>query len=335
VTAWLWIGFVAFVLLMLALDLCVVNRRPHEVRAREALAWTTVCIALALAFNTLVYFMYEHHWLGVGLREPGRGTPLDGRAAALQFLTGWLVEYSLSVDNIFVMAVIFSFFKVPNRHQHRILFWGVLGALIMRGMMIGCGTALISHFRWTTYVFAAFLLYTAARLLTMRDHDPDPEKGLVLRFARRFLRVGPAHARGDGPARFFTRVNGRWAVTPLFLVLLVIETTDVVFAVDSIPAIIGITHDPFLVFTSNIFAILGLRSLYFALLAVLDRFRYLKLSLVFVLAFVGVKMLLDDTRFEVPTEWSLGAIGLILALGAAASLLLGKRIAPPPDPPAT
>ncbi|MEX2217994.1 MAG: TerC/Alx family metal homeostasis membrane protein [Phycisphaerales bacterium] len=321
-TSLLWVGFVVFVVVMLFVDLAVLNRGSREIRAREALAWTAVCVTLALVFNVLVYFMYEHHWLGIGLRPEGSTEPvLGGRTAALQFFAGWLVEYSLSVDNIFVIAIIFSYFRVPLGYQHRVLFWGILGALVMRGAMIAAGTTLIEHFHWTIYVFAAILLATAVRLLLTTEDKLDPERGVVLRLARRFLPVSP----GLDGQRFFTRVEGRFAVTPLFLVLLVVETTDVVFAVDSIPAIIGITRDPFLVFTSNVFAVLGLRSLYFALAAFMDKFRYLKLSLVFVLGFVAIKMFLDGLGVHIKIEVSLGVIAVLLAGGVGASLLVSGR----------
>jgi TerC family integral membrane protein len=313
-TLWLWVGFVAFILLMLWLDLAVINRRAHVVRAREAIAWTGVCVALALAFNVLVYFMYQHHCLGIG-GEPGEG--LSGREAAEQFFAGWLIEYSLSLDNILVMAVIFRHFRVPAQHQHRLLFWGVLGALVMRGAMILAGAALISRFWWTEYVFGGILLWTAIRMFLAGDQDPEPERGWVLRAARRVLPISASFC-GE---RFVVTENGRRLFTPLFLVLLVVETTDVIFAVDSIPAVFGITRDPFLVFTSNVFAILGLRSLYFALAAMIGYFRHVKTSLVLVLGFVGVKMILGHA-YPITTGVSLAVVGGLLGLGLAASLLL-------------
>jgi len=245
---------------------------------------------------------------------------LNGADAAEQFFTGWLVEYALSLDNIFVIALIFQYFRVPAQFQHRVLFWGILGALVMRGIMIAAGTTLIQRFEWIEYVFGAFLLLTAVKMLVSGDSSPDPDKGWVVRLSRRLFRVSPAY---EGTA-FFTRIDNRFAVTPLFIVLMVVETTDVIFAVDSIPAIIGITKDPFLVFTSNVFAILGLRSLYFALAAIIDKFRYLKTSLVFVLGFIGIKMLGHEV-LEVSTRVSLLSIGLILGLGLAASALASRR----------
>jgi tellurite resistance protein TerC len=324
---WLWAGFLLFIVVMLTLDLGVINRRAHVISGREAIGWTLVCIGLALAFNVLVYFMYEHHWLGIGtatVQPTGRAAalmPQSGREAAQMFFAGWVVEYSLSMDNIFVIALIFQYFRVPEQYQHRVLFWGILGALIMRGAMIGAGTALIRHFDWMEYLFGAFLIYTAVRMLLAGDEPPDPERGWVVRLARRLLPMTPAFDRD----RFFGRIDGRRAMTPLFLVLLVVETTDVVFAVDSIPAILAITHDPFLVFTSNVFAILGLRSMYFALAAIIDKFRYLKVSLVFVLAFVGVKMLIGVWDIHIPTAASLVVIVLILCGGLVASALASRR----------
>ena len=316
-TSLLWAGFLAFILLMLFLDLCVLNRRAHVVRVREAIAWTCVCIVLALAFNVLVYFLYENHWLGVGL---GQDPPLEGREAAQQFFAGWLIEYSLSLDNIFVIALIFQYFRVPETFQHRVLFWGILGALVMRGGMILAGAALIRYFSWTEYLFGAVLLYSAYKMLMSGGSDPEPERGWVVRSARRIFRISPAY-EGE---KFFTRVDSRFAITPLFLVLLVVETTDVIFAVDSIPAIFAITQDPFIVFTSNVFAILGLRSLYFALAAIIDKFRYLKTSLVVVLAFVGVKMLIGDL-YHIPTAASLITIVAILSVGLVASAFASRR----------
>lgn len=321
---WLWVGFIAFILAALALDLGVINRKAHVISAPMAFAWTGVTVAMALAFNVAVYFIYEHHWLGMGLPdEAGRGG-LNGRTAALLYFTGWLVEYALSVDNIFVIAMIFAYFRIPNAYQHRVLFWGVLGALVMRGVMIVVGVSLIHAFEWMIYVFALILLITSIRMLLTGDHDLDPERGLMLRLARRFFRITP---RLDGQ-KFFTRIDGKLAATPLFVVLLVIEATDLVFAVDSIPAIIGITRDPFLIFTSNVFAVLGLRSLYFALAAAIGTFRYLKPALVIVLLFVAIKMLLEGLDVHIPVAVSLGVIGAILTTGVIASLISAARRRP-------
>lgn len=314
---WLWIGFVALVLFLLALDLGVFNRKAHVVSAGEALGWTALWIALALLFNAAVYYLYEHHLLGVGLEI---GHPLDGRQAALQFFTGYLIEKSLSLDNIFVIALIFAYFGVPLRHQHRLLFWGVLGALVLRGLMIIAGVALINRFSWMVYVLGALLLVTAVKMLVARHDNLDSERNPLVRLARRFYPVSDDTESG----RFFTRVDGHRIITPLLLALLVIESTDVLFAVDSIPAIFAVTRDPFIIFTSNVFAILGLRSLYFVLASALERFRYLKMSLAFILAFVGVKMILAH-QHPIPTMISLAVIAGILVVGVIASVLHGHR----------
>jgi tellurite resistance protein TerC len=316
-TVLVWTAFIVLVLGMLALDLGVFHRRAHVVGAREALGWTGVWIVAALAFNVGLYFMYEHHWLGIG-RELGH--ELSGRQAALQFFTGYVIEKSLSLDNIFVIALIFAYFAVPAIYQHRVLFWGVVGALVMRGVMIAAGTVLIRRFDWMVYVFGGLLLITAVKMLIVRHDNLEPERNPLVKLARRLYPVSASYQA----ERFFTRVDGRRAITPLFLVLLVVESSDVLFAVDSIPAIFAVTHDPFLVFTSNVFAILGLRSLYFALAAVMHRFRYVKISLVFVLVFVGVKMLLAH-HHPIPTLFSLAVISGILLVGIAASVLGAHR----------
>lgn len=311
-TIWLWIGFVGFIVAMLALDLGVFNRKAHVIGIREAFLWTGFWIVLALVFNVLVYFMYENHWLGIGLEI---GETVDGAQAALWFFTGYLVEKSLSLDNIFVIALIFTYFKVPGQYQHRVLYWGILGALIMRGAMIFAGSALIHQFTWTIYLFGGLLLITAVRLLVQKHETVEPEKNPLIRLARK---VYPVSAEMHGQ-KFFTIENGRRAITPLFLVLLMVESSDVIFAVDSIPAIFAITSDTFIVFTSNIFAILGLRSLYFALASVIDKFRYLRISLVFLLGYIGVKMMLSHV-YPIPTLFSLAVICGILGIGVLASL---------------
>lgn len=321
-TIWLWVGFIVLVLGLLALDLGVFHRKAHVIGIREALAWTGFWIVLALVFNVAVYYIYKHHWLGIGV-------DLDGHSAALQFFTGYVIEKSLSLDNIFVIALIFAYFKVPGIHQHRVLFWGIVGALVMRGIMILAGAALIQRFDWMVYVFGGLLLLTAVKMLVVRHDNLSPEKNPLFRLARRLYPVSSGFHGGH----FFTMVDGQRAITPLFLVLIVVESSDLLFAVDSIPAIFAITTDPFLVFTSNVFAILGLRSLYFALAGMIDRFRYLKISLVFVLAYVGVKMLLSH-HHPIPTFVSLSVIGGILFVGVVASMLPGRRdSAPPTSPP--
>jgi tellurite resistance protein TerC len=361
---WLWTGFIVFVLTMLAIDLFVLNREAHVVRVKEAMIWTGVCVALALLFNIAVYFIYKHNWLDIGSQFVESHAPLAGfnegadapsphrigLKAAGEFLTGWIIEYSLSLDNIFVIAVIFAHFRVPLQFQHRVLFWGILGALILRAVMILAGAALISRFEWIMYVFGAFLIFTAIKLLGS-DEEPDIEKNLVLKWGRKLMPV----TRGYHEQKFFVREAGRLMATPLFLVLLVVEATDVVFAVDSIPAIFGITRDPFLVFTSNVFAILGLRSLYFALSAMIRKFEYLNYSLAAILAFVGVKMILEQggpaflndkliapltgynwVKVHVHTAVSLGFIILALTSGVVLSLRAARRHpeGPAPTPPA-
>jgi tellurite resistance protein TerC len=300
---WLWAGFNAFVLAMLALDLGVFHRKAHEVSIREAAGWSAVWVALALAFNYGVYHF-------------------AGRDAGLQFLTGYLIEKALSVDNIFVFVLVFSYFRVPARYQHRVLFWGILGALVMRGIMIAAGAALIARFHWVIYLFGAFLVVTGIRMATQKEHAIEPESNPVIRLIRRLVPVtGQYHGQS-----FFVREGGRRVATPLFVVLAFVETTDLIFAVDSIPAVFAVTTDPFLVYTSNVFAILGLRALYFLLAGVIHRFHFLKLGLSAVLVFVGAKMLLADA-YEVPMGLSLGIIALVLAVSVVASLLYPRAAA--------
>ena len=297
----LWGGFLAFVLAMLALDLGVFHRKAHTVSLKEAAIWSAVWISLAVVFCVGV-----HHWYG-----PER---------ALEFATGYVIEKALSVDNIFVFVVIFAYFAVPPALQHRVLFWGILGALLMRAIFIMLGGAFLAKFHWAIYVFGGILVLTGIKLLIQRNEHYDPAGNPIVKIFRRFMPVSEEY---DGQ-NFFTRVDGRLFATPLFLALLVVEATDVVFAVDSIPAIFAITKDPFIVFTSNIFAILGLRSLYFLLAGVIDKFRYLKLGLSFVLVFVGGKMLMVDF-YKVPVGLSLGVIAGILSLAVIASLIANRR----------
>jgi tellurite resistance protein TerC len=312
-TVWIWVCFLVLVLSLLALDLGVFNRNPHAISAKEALGWTAFWVALALGFNVVVYFMYEHHWLGMGLLK---GHEATGRTAALAFFTGYVVEKSLSLDNIFVIAMIFGYFRVPVQYQHRVLFWGILGALVMRGTMIGAGIAVIQRFTWLIYVFGGLLIVTAVKMLVTSDETIEPEKNPVVRL---FRRVYPVTNEFHGH-HFFVTVGGQHMATPLALALVIVETTDLLFAVDSIPAVFAVTLDPFIVFTSNVFAILGLRSLYFALAAVLDRFHYLKSSLVFVLSFVGVKMVISH-HYPISAPASLSVIVGILLVGVLASIL--------------
>jgi tellurite resistance protein TerC len=294
---WVWVGFNVFVLAMLALDLGVFNRKAHVISFRESIAWTAVWIILALIFNAGVWFYYDSQ-------------------KALEFFTGYLIEKSLSVDNVFVFALLFSYFAVPPVYQHKVLFWGVLGALVLRAVMIALGAALITRFSWIIYVFGAFLIVTGIKMIVQREEAIHPERNPIVRLLRRVMPVTPDY-RGD---RFFVVENGARHATPLFVVLLLVEISDIVFAVDSIPAIFAVTTDPFIVYTSNVFAILGLRSLYFALAGVMDKFHYLKIGLGVVLAFVGVKMMLAHTAYKIDTLVALGAVALILAASVIASL---------------
>jgi len=297
----LWIAFVVFVVAMLAIDLGIFHRKSHVVSTREALVWSGVWIGLALVFNLGVW-----KWFG-----PQRG---------VEFLTGYLIEKSLSIDNIFVFVVIFASLGVPALYQHRVLFWGILSALVLRAGMIFGGTALLTRFHWLIYVFGAFLVFTGVKLYWQRNQQMRPGDGAVLRLAKRLIPSTDRYA-GD---RFFTTENGRRVATPLFMALLLVEATDVVFAVDSIPAIFAVTSDPFIVFTSNIFAILGLRSLFFLLAGIVDKFRYLKVGLAVVLVFVGLKMALIDV-FKVPPFVSLSFIAAVLTASILASLWASKR----------
>jgi tellurite resistance protein TerC len=299
---WPWIGFNVFVLLMLALDLGVFNRKSHVISVKESISWTLVWIALALTFN-----------LGIG--------HFMGNDKALEFLTGYVIEKSLSVDNIFVIALLFSYFSVPPRYQHKVIFWGILGALVMRATMIAVGAKLIAEFAWIIYIFGAFLILTGIKMIVKQETDIHPEQTFVVRLFRRFIPV----TRDYHDGHFFVRQQGALMATPLFIALLVVEFTDLIFAVDSIPAIFAVTRDPFIVYTSNVFAILGLRSLYFALAGVLDKFHYLKFGLGLVLTFVGIKMLLGHSPWRIDTHISLGVIILILTGSVIASLVWPKK----------
>ncbi len=311
----IWIGFIGLVLVLLALDLGVLNKKPHAITTREAMGWTVMWIFISLLFSIFVFHAYNNNWLP-------NSSGLTGSKAVLKYLTGYLVEKSLSMDNIFVIAMIFAYFKVPKQYQHRVLFWGILGALMFRGLMIGLGVVLIKKFAWLTYVFGLFLLYSAYKMWTT-DEGIHPNKNPVIKWVKRFF---PVTKQFEGE-RFFVRRKHILAATPLFVALLVVETTDIMFAFDSIPAIFAITTDPFLVFTSNIFAILGLRSLYFVLASIIDKFRYLQHSLVFILAYVGVKMLLVH-HVEMPEWLSLGVITLSLSAGVMASIWVKRKEVP-------
>lgn len=299
-TAILWISFNVFVLAMLALDLGVFHRKSHEVSVKEALSWTGVWITLAMLFNLFVYWQF-------------------GEEKAIEYFTAYIIEKSLSVDNIFVIIIIFSYFNVPKAYQHKVLFWGILGALVMRVIFIFAGIELIHKFHWLIYIFGGFLVFTGIRILFSKDTKIDPEKNPIVKLVNYLFPVTPTF-RGD---HFFTRIEGRLWVTPLFLVVMMIEGTDLIFAVDSIPAILAISDDPFIVYTSNVFAILGLRSLYFALAGIESYFRYLKYGLSAVLVFVGVKMCIMD-YYKIPVEISLIVIVFILGISMVASLVISK-----------
>jgi tellurite resistance protein TerC len=303
---WLWTGFLAFVLAMLALDLGVFHRKSHKVSLKEALAWTAVWIVLALLFNVGLW-----RWRG---SEP-----------AMEFLAGYLIEKALSVDNIFVFVMIFNFFRVPASYQHKVLFWGILSALVMRAIFIAAGITLLEHFHWLIYVFGAFLIITGIKMAVVKDKEIHPERNPVLRLFRRLVPVTDDY-EGD---RFFVRRDSRLWATPMFVTLLFVELTDLIFAVDSIPAILAITQDTFIVYTSNVFAILGLRALYFALAGVMQLFRYLNYGLALILVFVGVKMSLVNL-YKMPVAGSLSVVAAILAVSVLVSLL---RPAPQPATP--
>ena len=291
-----WLIFLAFVAVLLALDLGVFHKKDHVIGVREALVWTGIWILLSLAFSVAIYFIY------------------DDSEHVLEYLTGYVIEKSLSLDNIFVMAAIFTYFKIPAVYQHRILFWGILGAIVLRGAFILMGAVLIEHFSWVIYVFGVLLLYSAFKMLFLNEDEQDLSQNKIVKIARRFL---PLTTKIEGH-HFFIRENHKFFATPLFLALIVVELSDILFAVDSIPAIFGVTLDPFIVFTSNIMAILGLRSLYFALAAMLGKFDKLKYAIVFVLAFVGIKMLIADF-VHIPTAVSLAVIVVSLVAGVIAS----------------
>jgi len=309
ITPWHWAGFILCVLIFLALDLGLFHRRARVVKFGEAAAWSAVWFALAMAFAGAMA-----HW--------------RGREEAVQFTTGYIIELSLSLDNILVIALIFAWFRIPVQFQHRLLFWGILGALVMRGLMIAAGAELISRFDWVLYVFGAFLVFTGIKMLFSGKDTVRPEKNLAQRLARKLFAISPDL---DGQ-KFFTRLDGRFALTPLALVLLLIETTDLIFAVDSVPAVFSITRKAFIVFTSNVFAIVGLRSMYFMLAGALGYFRYLKVGLSLVLAVVGVKMLLDPhgqepkgIQVEIPTSISLMTVATIIVIAIVLSVMVAER----------
>lgn len=300
----LWAVFGVFVLAMLVLDLAVFHRKAHEIKIKEALIWSAFWIFLSLLFNLGVYF-----W--------------QGQEKALEFLAGYLIEKSLSIDNIFVFLLIFSYFRVPSRYQHKVLFWGILGALIMRAIFIAVGITLIQNFHFVVYIFGAFLIIAGAKMAFQKDKEIHPEKNPVIKFFRWIMPVSGGYEDG----RFFIKTAGRYFATPLFIVLLMIESSDIIFAVDSIPAILSITSDPFIVYTSNVFAILGLRALYFALADIMRLFSYLNYGLSAILVFMGVKMLLADI-YKIPVGIALGVIAAILLISMIASFVRPRKAAP-------
>jgi tellurite resistance protein TerC len=313
----LWVFFLLLIGLALALDLGIFHREARKMTIREATAWSMVWITLSLLFSVVVYFAYEDDWYHIRALSDSY---LSGREAVLLYLSGYLLEKSLSMDNIFVMAVIFRFFRVPGAYQHRVLFWGILGALVFRAIMIFAGVALLQQFEWLIYLFGAFLIYAALKMWSQDDDaEPDLRDNRLLVLMRRWLPV----TRNFHGERFFLRRGRIWLATPLFLCLLMIEFTDILFALDSIPAIFSITRDPFLIFTSNILAILGLRAMYFMLAAVLDQFRYLKYSVVAILLFVGLKMV-GHSVVHVPAWLTLVIIGGSLLAGILASMLVRR-----------
>jgi tellurite resistance protein TerC len=324
---WIWGGFLLFILLVLALDLGVLNRKAHVVSVKEALTFTLAVLFLAICFDVFVYFAYENHWLGLGQHlDRVDGVVNDGRLAAVKFLTGYVIEVSLSADNVFVIAMIFEHLRVPAKYQHRVLLWGILGALVMRGAMIGLGAQLVSRYHWILYLFGVFLVYTALKMLWSKsDEAADPDEALVMRLVRRVFPVCDDYRE----SHFMVRDHGRLMLTPLAVSLVLVETTDLIFAVDSIPAIFAITTDPFIVFTSNVFAILGLRSLYFALAGAIAKFRYLKVSLAAILGLVGLKMLAAEWLKDVIGPnfnfYLLGIVALILGIGVVASMIVTRR----------
>lgn len=305
-----WICFLLFIVAVVALDLGVFHRKPHVVTLPESIGWTCVWVSTALAFNVVIYYLYELNPAGWDMDAE----QLSGSEAALNFFTGYLVEKSLSIDNIFVIAMIFVHFRVPLEQQHRVLFWGILGAVVLRGIMIFAGVAVIERFEWIIYILGLLLLVSAASMLFSNHENIAPENNFFVRAVRRYY---PVTTEYHG-AKFFVVINGVRTATPLFLALVLVETSDVTFAIDSIPAIFAITRDPFIIFTSNVFAILGLRSLYFMLAGLMDKFRYLKISLAVLLAFIGVKMLTAH-YFPIPSTVSLAIIGAILFAGIFAS----------------
>jgi tellurite resistance protein TerC len=312
----LWIGFICMILVFLALDLGVLNREDRAVSIPKALAWTAVWVSLSMLFSVFVYFEYEYNLFGMDQQT----LDLSGREAVLQYISAYLLEESLSLDNMFVIALILSYFKIPAIYQHRVLFWGILGAIVMRGTVIVAGMALLHRLEWMNYVFGAILLFTAFKLLFGETESPDLEHSWLVRVCRKWIPLTmQLHGR-----RFAIKEHGQWLLTPLGFVLVLVNVGDLVFAVDSIPAVFAVTNDSFIAFTSNIFAVLGLRSLYFVLAGVMDKFRYLRISLVILLVFIGTKMLIS-LHYKIPVTWSLVFIIGVLATGIMASVIISER----------
>lgn len=308
-----WEIFIAFIILFLILDLGVINRKPHEIKTKEAALWTTIWVIVAIGFSGVIYWLFND-----GLID--NPTNLSGKTAVIKYITGYFIELSLSIDNVFVIAVIFSSFAIPKKYQHEVLFYGILGAIVFRALMIFFGVALINKFEWIIYVFGVFLLFTAYRMLVHKEEEFDPKKSMVFKLLKKLF---PISYKMDKD-KFFIKRMGVKAATPLFVALIVIELTDILFALDSIPAILAITSDPFIVFSSNILAIMGLRSMYFLISRMLDKFQYINYSLVVILAFVGIKMILSDV-VEFHELVSLGVIGVSLIGGIIASILLAPK----------
>lgn len=309
-----WTCFLIAILLFLALDLGVFNKTPHIISTKEASKWTAIWVSISFLFSGVIYWLYSNNYVA-------NPDGLKPAVASIKFITGYLIELSLSVDNIFVIAIIFNSFRIPKKYQHRVLFWGILGAIVFRGIMIYFGVLLINKFAWTTYLFGAFLVYTAAKMLFTKEEEQfNPKKSFIYKTLRKFIPV-TTHIDGE---HFFVRKRHLNVATPLFVALIIIEVMDIIFALDSVPAILAITSDPFLVFSSNIFAILGLRSMYFFLANMLERFSYLEYSLIAILSFVGIKMLFHDFM-EIPEWGSLAFIAVSLLTGIVVSLKRNKK----------
>lgn len=309
----LWIVFIAFIIFALVLDLGVFNRNPHEIKTKEAARWTIVWVTVAALFSLVIYFAFQHQWI----ENPTQLSPTN---AVVKYITGYLIELSLSVDNIFLIALIFSSFKIPKKYQHEVLFWGVLGAIVFRAIMIVFGVALITKFSWIIYVFGVFLIFTAIKMLISHDKPKDPKKSSLYKWIKKIYPVS-RNLHGD---KFFVKRGKLKFATPLFVTLIIIELTDLFFAIDSIPAILAISQDPFIVFSSNILAVMGLRSMYFLVVGMLDKFKYINYSLIVILAFVGIKMLLVH-HVDIPDWLSLGVIVVALAAGMLASKLIKDK----------